>query len=122
MEKQRFILLIDADFNHGNKLYFCSRMIEQATWPGLVSLGQYGIWDQYCLEVVLTKIFFNVIMRQKIWASAEGSFDAHTCYDRAVHNYRSMSWQAFGVLLCVTICMLMKIQLMEYFFQTAHGD
>ena len=46
----------------------------------------------------------------------------HVCYDRLVHNYGSMSWQTFGVLLCVAICMLMAIKLMELFLQTVHRD
>ena len=84
-------------------------------------LEQHGIRYHNFLEVVLTNTPFNNIMRQKYWAAAEGSFDAHMCYDRVVNNYRSMSCQAFGVPLCVEICMLMEIQLMEFFLLMEHG-
>ena len=85
-------------------------------------LEQHGLRDHSCLEMVLTKTFFNDMIKQKFWDSAEGSFDAHTCYDRAVYNYVGMSWQAFGVPLCVAICMLMAIQLMKNFLQTSQMD
>ena len=53
------------------------------------------------------------MMRQKRWAASEGSFDSHTFYDKVVHKYGSISLQAFGVPLCVAICMLMAIQLID---------
>ena len=49
MENQRDILLIESDFNFGNKLYFGSRIIKQATGHGLVPPEQHGIWDHNCL-------------------------------------------------------------------------
>ena len=65
MEKQRDILSIEADFNFGNKLYFVSRMIKQATGHGLVPPEQHGLWDHNCLEVVITNTFSNDMTRQK---------------------------------------------------------
>ena len=61
----------------------------------------------------LTNTFFNDMTKQKCCAESERSFDAHTFYDRSLLNYGIMSWQAFGVPLCVEICMLMAIQLID---------
>ena len=72
IEKQRAVLLIKADFYFGKKLYFGSRMIKRAMGHGLVPLEQHGIRNQNCLEMGLTKTFFNDIMRQKPWAVAKG--------------------------------------------------
>ena len=57
---------------------------------GTVPPEQHGLWDHNCVELVLKKTLFNYTMRQKRWAASGGSFDAHTCYDRGVHNYWSM--------------------------------
>ena len=92
-------MLIKADFNFGNNIYFDSRMIKLATGQGLVLPEQHGLRDQNCLEVVLTKTLFHDIMNQKRWTADDESFNAHVCYDRVVHNYRSMSCQDFGVTL-----------------------
>ena len=85
-------------------------------------LEQHGLRDHNCLGVVLTKTLFNDIMRQKFWAADEVPFNAHTYYNRVVHNYGSMSLQAFLVPMCVTICMLMAVYLMEFFLRMTHGD
>ena len=122
LEKQRDILLIKAEFNFSNKLYFVYIIIKRTTGNGLVPTEQHGLWYHNYLEVVLTKNFFNDIIRQKLWAAYEGSFDALACYDGVVHKYGSMSYKAFGVLLCVSIYILMAIQLIKLFFQKAHGD
>ena len=45
MEKQKDLLLIEADFNFGNKLSFSSIMIKQDTGNVLVHLEQHGLWD-----------------------------------------------------------------------------
>ena len=91
MEKQRDILLIGSDFNLGNNLYFVYKMNKQATGHGIVHPEQHGLWYYNFLEVVLVNTLFHDIMRQKRWAESEGSFDAHMCYNRVVHKYRSMS-------------------------------
>ena len=57
---------------------------------GLVPPEPHGIWDHDFLEVFLTKIFFNDMMSQKLWAAAVGSFDVHIWYNRVVHNNGSM--------------------------------
>ena len=62
------------------------------------------------------------MMRQKYWYAAEGSFDVHMYYDRVVHNYGIMSWEAFVVPLCVAVYMLMEIQVMGFFLRTSHRD
>ena len=72
MENQRSMLLIEADFNFFNKLYFGSIMIKQAIGHGLVPPEQYGLRDHNCLEVLLTKTLFNDNIRHKLWAAAEG--------------------------------------------------
>ena len=74
MENQRDIFLIEADFNVGNKIYFGSIMIKQATSHGLVPQEQHGLRDHNCLEVVHTKTFFDDRTRQKLLAAAKGSF------------------------------------------------
>ena len=43
MEKQRAILLIEADFDFGNKLYFGSIMIKRETGHGMVPPEQHGL-------------------------------------------------------------------------------
>ena len=65
MENQRYILLIKADFNFINKLYFGLRVIKRKTGYVLVPPEQHGLRDNNCLEVVLTKTFFIDMMRQK---------------------------------------------------------
>ena len=83
-------MLIESDFNFGNKLSFGLRRIKQEMGHSLVPSEQHGIQDQNLLEVVLTKTFFNNMTRKKRWAAAEGSFNAHTFYNMVVQNYRSM--------------------------------
>ena len=64
-------MLIEVYFDFGNKLYFSSRIIKQATGYVMVPPKKHGLGDQNCPEVFLTKTLFNDMMRQKRWAAAE---------------------------------------------------
>ena len=80
-------------------------------------IPHYSILGEQVLKVVCPQAG-----RLQCGLTAEGSFDVHIWYNRVVNNNGSMLWQAFGVPLWVTICMLIAIQMMGYFLWTAHGE
>jgi hypothetical protein len=53
---------------------------------------------------------------------AISSVDAHMCYDRIAHSIASICFQQWDVDLNPIISMLLMIQKMCFYLQTAYGD
>ena len=123
VDKLRAILLMEADFNFANKLIFGSRMMRQAEEHGVLPAENFGSRHEHCsIEISLSRLLFFDIVRQKRYSAALASVDAHTCYDRIVHNFFSLACQAFGMPIGPLAAMLLAIQLMTFHLRTAHGD
>lgn len=54
--------------------------------------------------------------------AALGSVDAQNCYDHIVHLYLSLCDHAMKFPTEIAICMLLAIQLMQFYLQTSYGN
>ena len=115
-EKLQAILLMEADFNFANKLFFGYRMMQQAKlmeaipWEIAgsqkahhaidVALNRCLIWDALCL------------MRLKGIISL---VDAATCYDRMAHAIISFCTQWLGMPKAVIESLLHTIHWMRFY-------
>ena len=97
VNKLRAILLMEADFNFGNKVI--SRRIAEITEKyGTLAQEQYGSRKGHrAIECALNKRLTLDILRQLRWAGALCSNDLKSCYDRIAHSIASMCMQSQGV-------------------------
>lgn len=121
--KLRAILLMEADFNFGNKLLVGSRMIQGAISNKCLPSELYGGVKGRRVEYMsLGRRLFADILRQKRCTGAVASVDAQACYDRITHSTASMSCQRWGVPPRPLSAMLHTIQGMRFFLRTGYGD
>ena len=123
VDKLRAILLLEADFNFLNKLFFGSRMIHRAHKDHLIPPETFGgVKDRNPHQLALVRkcaIDFSTIMHRTL---AVASTDAAQCYDRIQHTAASLSCQAWGVPKILLTTLLTTIQHMQIHLRTAHGD
>ena len=123
VDRLRAILLMEADFNFGNKLYFGSRMMRAAERNKVIPGEIYGGRKLHrAIELGLNRRLFADIMRQKRRNAAIASVDAHTCFDRIAHSIASLCCQRLFVDIHPVVTMLLTIQKMKFYLRTAYGD
>ena len=123
VDKLRAILLMEADFNFANSLYFGKRTLEIANKQDLIKHDTFGSKNNSCpIEVPLCRLMFFDMVRQMKRNAALGSFDAQTCYDRIAHAFLSLVVQAVGTPQPLIVCMLKAIQNMKLYLRTGYGD
>lgn len=75
--KLRAILLMEADFNSGNKTAFGKRMVQNAEKEGYIPQEFYGSLNNYeAIEVALNRQFVADLARQRWWPLAIACGDA----------------------------------------------
>lgn len=123
VSKLRAILLMEADFNFGNKLLIGSRMMKQARTSGSIPPELYGgVKGKRADLMALSRRLYLDILRQKRRPAAIASVDAESCYDRISHTAASLACQRWGVPPPVMITMLQAIQRMQFHLRTGFGD
>lgn len=97
VNKLRAILLMEADFNFGNKLYIGSRMTKQVHQD--IPRELYGGVKGRRVEfMALSRRLLSDVLRQKRCPGAMASVDAQSCYDRITHSTASLCCQRWGSL------------------------
>ena len=123
VDKLRAILLMEADFNFANSLYFGKRALDSANKQDLITHNTFGSKRNSCpIEVPICRLMFFDMVRQMKRNASLGSFDAQTCYDRIAHSFLSLVAQAVGTPQPLIVCMLKAIQNMKLYLRTGYGD
>ena len=123
VEKLRAILLMEADFNFGNKLLFGQRMVKAAEDANALPHDSFGSRkNKNSQEVFICRLLFFDIVRLSKHNDALGSYDAQTCYDRVVHSLTSLVGESVGMPLPNLTCLFLAIQGMRFYLRTAFGD
>ena len=123
VDKLRAILLMEADFNFGNKLLLGKRMVQAAEKLNFIPQDNFGSRNNKSApEVCVCRLLFFDIVRLSKLNAALGSYDAQTCYDRVVHSLTSMIAQSVGVPIPNIVCMFLALQGMNFYLRTAFGD
>ena len=92
VDKLRAILLMEADFNFGNKLLFGHRLMKQMENTGDIPAEQHGSRNAHrSIEVALNRRFISDISHQKRSDMMIAGVDAEFCYDRIVHSFAIMA-------------------------------
>ena len=123
VEKLRAILLLEADFNFVNKLYFGTRMITRAHQEDLIPPECFGgVKHRNPHHLALTRKCFIDLSTIMLTTIAVASVDAAQCYDRIQHTAASLACQAWGVPRQGIATLLHTVQAMRIYLRTAHGD
>lgn len=122
-EKLRAILLMEADLNFANKLFFGKRMMYKAEDSNQIPREIQGSRKNLqAIDISINTGLTWDIFRQKKIAGTLTSVDAAACYDRMAHSIISLCAQGLGMPTTVLVCLLTTIQNMKFFLRTAHGD
>jgi len=122
VSKLRAILLMEADFNAGNKVVYGERMLDNARKYKLMPEEIFSEKNRMADDGALAKTLFYDVVRQLRVPAAIASVDASNCYDRVAHAMASLIFQSFGVADTAVTSMLETIQEMKFFLRTAFGD
>ena len=91
--KLRVILLLEADFNFANKLYFGCRLMHISEKNGELYTEQNGgISDHTYIVLSVTRSLFYYIQHKILHASL-GSYIVYNWCDCVVHSFHSLTYQ-----------------------------
>ena len=122
VDKLRAILLMEADFNFGNKILIGKRMMDVAHATDQIPDEIYSTRGNQASLMSLSRRLLMDLTRMKRVILVVTSVDAHTCYDRIAHSVASIACQRLDVNPSVVITMFNTIQKMKFFLRTAYGD
>ena len=121
VKKLRAILLMEADLNFANKLYFGKRLANKMD-RSFLPPETFARKNQRSSDVVVTRALYFDSLRIRRWTGALGSYDAENCYDRVTHSLASLMTQALGTPAALSKCMFQTIQDMKFHLRTGYGD
>ena len=122
VDKLRAILLMEADFNFANNLFFGKRLTSSMETTNFLPPDTFARKRQTASDVAVCKALLFDIIRHRKCNAIIGSYDANNCYDRVVHSLTSLMAQALGCEAGPLMCMFGAIQGMCFFLRTAFGD
>ena len=123
VDKLRAILLMEADFNQMNKLFFGHRMIKQSEENKRIPDEAYG--SRASLNAILVAVNRRLVIdlfKQKRRCGAIAGVDAAQCYDRIVHSLSILLCQKEGAPMSSLLMMFGVIQCITYYIRTTFGD
>jgi hypothetical protein len=121
-EKLRLILLMDARFNHNNKL-IGKKMMEYGESHGLLAPEQFGSRkSKSAMEHATNKRVVMDIIRQSGTNGIYIANDAKSCYDRILLIVAYLTMRRFGVPSLVAKSTISTILHMKHFVRTRYGD
>ena len=121
--KLHAILLMEADFNFPNKLFFGRRMLQWAESRNQIPREIGGSQNGHqAINCAINQVLTLDAFRQKRISGAVTSMDADTCYDHMAHSMISLCLQCLALAVEVITSLLLTIQLMKFFLRTAFGD
>ena len=120
--KLRLILLLDARFNHNNKL-IGKKMMEYGEKHSLLAPEQYGSRkEKSSIDHSTNKRITMDIIRQSGTPAIYIANDAKSCYDRIILMVAYLTMRNFGVPSHVAISTVETILNMKHFVRTKYGD
>jgi len=122
-EKLRAILLMEADYNFGNKLFFGYRMMHCAESIGVIPREIEGSRKVHrAVDVALNRCLIWDALRLKRISGILTSVDAATCYNWMAHSIISLCTRRLEMPQVVINSLLSMIQQMRFYLRTAFGD
>ena len=107
VDKLRAMLLMEADFNMTNSIYYGERALDSANNQDLITHNTFGSKRISCpIKDHLCRLLFFDMVRQMKFNASLGSFDAQTCYDIIAHSFLSLVAQAVGTPQPLIVCKL----------------
>ena len=97
ISKLRAILLMEADFNFGNKQTYGVHMLDNARKFRLMPEEIFNEQNRMADDGTLARVLFFDLVRQARIPAGMISVDAANCYDRIAHAIASLVFQSFGV-------------------------
>jgi hypothetical protein len=120
--KLRLILLLDARFNHNNKL-IGKKMMEYGERHGLLAPEQFGSRKSLsAIEHAINKRLVLDILRQSHMNAIYVANDAKACYDRIILLVAYLTMRNFGVPALVAKSTILSILEMQHRVRTCYGD
>ena len=120
--KLRLILLMDARFNHNNKL-IGKKMMEYGEKHGLLASEQYGSRKQKSsIDHAANKRLSMDILRQSGTNAIYIANDAKACYDRIILMVAYLTMRNFGIPAKVALSTIYTVLNMKHFVRTKYGD
>ena len=118
------IALLEGDFNWANKLFIGKHMMDWAETnePNLPSETYGGQKHFQAIDMSISHCVTLNLFCQKCLTGAIASIDASNCFNRLAHNVTSIACQCLGIQIETLTCLLVTIQLMNFFLCTAFGD
>lgn len=121
-EKLRLILLMDARFNHNNKL-IGKKMMEYGEKHNLLAPEQYGSRkNKSAIDHATNKRFTMDILRQSCTPAIYIANDAKSCYDRIILMVAYITMRNFGIPTLVAQSTISTILNMKHYVRTSYGD
>lgn len=121
-EKLRLILLMDARFNHNNKL-IGKKMMEYGEKHGLLAPEQYGSRkSKSAIEHATNKRIAMDVIRQSRTNAIYIANDAKSCYDRIILMVAYLTMRNFGIPALVAQSTIYTILNMKHYVRTKYGD
>lgn len=121
-DKLRLILLMDARFNHNNKL-IGKKMMEYGERHRLLAPEQYGSRkNKSAIEHATNKRFTLDIIRQSGRSAIYIANDAKSCYDRIILMVAYLTMRNFGIPETVATSTISTILHMRHYVRTSYGD
>mmetsp|Transcript_8494 Transcript_8494/g.16012 ORF Transcript_8494/g.16012 Transcript_8494/m.16012 type:complete len:1891 (+) Transcript_8494:4302-9974(+) len=120
-EKLRLILLMDARFNHNNKL-IGKKILEFGEKHGLVAEEQYGSRkNRSSAQHALNKRLILDKLRQYKIPAVYCANDARSCYDRILLMVAYMTLRMFGLKKEAARCSINTLCVMRHYIRTVFG-
>jgi hypothetical protein len=121
-EKLRLILLMDARFNHNNKL-IGKKMMEYGEANNLLAPEQFGSrHHKSAIEHAVNKRLAMDIIRQSGTDAVYVANDAKSCYDRILLIVAYLTMRKFGIPALVAKSTISTILQMKHKVRTRYGD
>jgi Reverse transcriptase (RNA-dependent DNA polymerase). len=120
--KLRLILLLDARFNHNNKL-IGKKMMEYGEQNGILAPEQFGSRKNLsAIDHATNKRLVLDILRQSKQNAVYIANDAKSCYDRIILMVAYLTMRNFGIPALAAKCTISTILRMQHRVRTCYGD
>ena len=122
IDKLRFIILFEADFNWLLKMIFSKRLMARAIENDTLPQEFYAMKGKSAKDAIITRNLWCDINRLQHISYAVVSADLSQCFDMIGHSQCSLAMQAQGCPIKPISIMLFTLQNMNYWLRSAYGD
>jgi len=123
IDRLHALLLMEADFNFGNKILFGHRMMQQAMDSQAIPEECFGSVKGRCaIHVSLSSCLLADIAQQCRIPLALVHANVAGCYDNIAHFPGCIACQCLGASRDCLSTMFQTLQLMKFYLRTAYGD